>query len=72
MKERTIVRLLDLRYFYMHKPNTYEYFTEKLKTRIQNNETIEIVLDDNNSFIPANNERLEVFLSEEIEMQMAL
>ena len=69
MNATTKIRLLDIRYLFLHKPETYRYYTGKLKERLAIGETVEIVLDDNVSFLPIDPERLEKFLKDEIEIR---
>ena len=64
----TQIRLSDLQYFYYFKPMTYAYFTDKLKERLENGETVEILLDNTTSLQPANVDRFEKFLKDEIEI----
>lgn len=64
----TRIRLLDLRYLFAYKPLTYTYCTEKMKERLDKGEIVELILDDSTSFQPANTERFEKFLKDEIEL----
>ena len=66
MNPTTQIRLQDLRYYYIHKPMTYGYLTEKLKERINDGETVELILEDSTIFQPANANRLEKFLLDEV------
>ena len=58
---------MDIRYLFMHKPETYRYYTGKLKERLAIGETVEITLDDTTSFQPVDAGRFEKFLADEIE-----
>ena len=62
----TQIRLKDLRYYYIHKPMTYGYMAGKLIERINEGETVELILEDSTIFQPANAHRLEKFLLDEV------
>ena len=67
MNYLTIIRHLDLQYLYDYKPETYTYYTLKLKERLSQGMPVEIILDDATSFLPANADRFEKFLKDEVE-----
>jgi hypothetical protein len=68
MERLTVIGQLDLLYFYKYHPATYHYITAKLKDRISKGENVHIVLEDSNILEPANLNRLENFLKDEIEL----
>jgi hypothetical protein len=72
MNPTTKIRLLDIRYLFLHKPETYRYYTGKLKERLAIGETVEITLDDTTSFQPVDAGRFEKFLADEIENTVAV
>jgi len=67
MQTTNKVRLEDLIYYFQNKPDTYQYFTGKLKERMANGEPLEIIMEGSFTYHPENLKSFENFVLKEIE-----